>query len=125
MGILAFALKISWILLGGFYLLCGFRLMFLVFFRKLNTNNLGIKTKWVLKDENVRNKTNKLSGILMTVSGVLFIILAFFVNKEFLLFIRSSRDTRLAFNAWFCFILCFPHIATAIYSYLLYKKNNN
>lgn len=65
---------------------------------------VGIKLPWTLDDEENWNKTNRLSGYLFVICGIIFIVNAFFLS------ILPLIITILAV------------VIPAIYSYILYKQ---
>ncbi|MDD2516329.1 MAG: SdpI family protein, partial [Candidatus Gracilibacteria bacterium] len=69
---------------------------------------VGIKTPWTLANEDVWNKTHRIGGWAFIISGILFIINSFILEKY----------------VWitFMFIITFCLFVPIIYSYVIFKK---
>ena len=71
-------------------------------------HTVGIRIKWTLANEENWNKTHRFSGFVYTACGIVLIILSFITEK--VIFIA------------FPIIVFLSCIASALYSYLFYKK---
>lgn len=95
--------KIVQLLVGGLLIFIG------NYFGKIRHNyTFGIKTPWTLANEEVWNKTHRLSGPLWVVTGVLWVSGVFFPGRVAFIIGMGS--------------LLLVSVVGAIYSYILFKK---
>ena len=70
---------------------------------------MGIKTPWTLANENVWNKTHRVSGQLWMIGGIIFVILSIFAEAKMLFVLLIVLVTVLS-------------VVPIVYSYFVYKN---
>lgn len=73
---------------------------------------VGVKLPWTISDSQTWNKTNRLMGIIMFISGIILIISAFFVSDMILFLVLIA-------------IILFMTIVPLVMSIVWYYKRNN